>query len=56
MLYDVELMVELKKEEIKRNARDAWKYSMPKKTRSFWNFLKKKHVTQPCECTCLCEA
>ncbi|MDP4086896.1 MAG: hypothetical protein Q8934_20230 [Bacillota bacterium] len=55
-MYDVLLMAEQKKQEIERNARDAWMYSMPKETRSFWNFLKKKQVTPFCECIYLCES
>ena len=50
-MYDVELMAQLKKKEVERKARDAWMNSMPKETRSFWSFLKKKQ-----ECNCLCEA
>jgi len=55
-MYDVELMAQLKKKEVERKARDAWMNSMPKETRSFWSFLKKKQATQSCECNCLCEA
>ncbi|WP_156424416.1 hypothetical protein [Bacillus sp. FJAT-27445] len=56
-MYDIQLMVELKQQEIEKNAKEAWKYSVLKEEKNFFHFFKKnKPQAQVNDHPCLCEA